>query len=893
MRKSEGRAMISREGDTLMKLRGGLILSLGSMLLAISAAGATGELLGLKTSVDPRGTTILLKLTPPVEFTPSRVGPRLYLVDVAGVSSQQAADNHTVDSPLVSGYRVFSYQGADDRPHLGVELTLKQDAEIQAQAVSDGLQIRVQQFAANAAPAPASPAAAVPSPFASAARPAAASRRAALREVSVVQPEGATGLEIEILADSELSYKTLKLSNPDRLVVDLDNTVNQIKQRRLDVNTPPLKTIRIAQFRNDPPVARVVMDLDSQVPYQVRNQANGLVIALNGTASAASASKPAEASLAVGNATPAAAPPAPGEVPDLLAEEAASAVDSEVIAESQPVTDPMEPVLLASNDPANMVAPVSLTGPDIWNGETASSEALSPAAKLSEAQPLSSPEPAENSAAVLLEPVPPPSSMTAEPSIATEPAALPQSIAEVSPVAPILLAQQAGEAPPFLQTQQQSFTGEPISLNLKDVDLKDFFRLMHEVSGLNVVLDPNVAGVVTIVLDEVPWDQAMDLVLKNNSLEARAMGNVVRIARISTLEAEAKAQLAKAQAEEQREQLATPTQTVTRTLSYATASTLVTPLKRFLSPRGDIVPDPRTNTLIITDVPPSIAKVDALLSSLDRKTPQVEIEARIVAASRSFARDIGSQLAVSGASGNVVLGGAGAVGESPIVRGLLPPLFIGDPPDAPQPDPDTGLFPPPEFANVSQPLSIDFGAVSPSSGLSLVLTGGSRFALDSIITAAESKGIGKLLSRPKIITQNNVEGVVEQGVRIPIQTSVNNTITTTYINVTLRLTVTPQITADGTIFLRTDIENTSINDGIPRIDGKPALDTQSAETQVLVSDGGTVFFGGIIQTQNSLNEFEVPLLGSIPLVGHLFKRRFASTETRELLFFITPKITQS
>jgi len=187
---------------------------------------------------------------------------------------------------------------------------------------------------------------------------------------------------------------------------------------------------------------------------------------------------------------------------------------------------------------------------------------------------------------------------------------------------------------------------------------------------------------------------------------------------------------------------------------------------------------------------------------------------------------------------------------------------------------------------------LNFGAVGPTSGLSLVMTT-SRFALDAIITAAESKGLGKLLSRPKIITQNNVEGTVEQGVRIPIQTSVNNTITTQYINVTLRLTVTPQITAEGTIFLKTDIENTTINAGIPRILGQPALDTQSAETQVLVTDGGTVFFGGVIQTENSLNEFEVPLLGSIPLVGNLFRRKFTRTETRELLFFITPKIIQS
>ncbi|MBI2819689.1 MAG: type IV pilus secretin PilQ [Acidobacteria bacterium] len=884
-----------------MKLRGGLILFLGSLLLAGTAAGATGKLLGLKTSVDPQGTTILLQLPAPVEFTPSQVGPRLYLVDVAGISSDRPADNQPVASPLVSSYRIFSYQGADERPHMGVELTLKEEAMVQSMAVADGLQIRVQKVAANRAPAPATPAVATPSPFAAAVPSPAALRGASLREVSVVQPEGTAGLEIEILADNEFAYETSKLRNPERLVVDLQNTLNRIKQRRLDVNTPPLKAIRIAQFRNDPPVARVVLDLDSQVPYQIRNQTNGLVIALNGPDAKGVASQKVEtpSPVAAIDSTPASHSQVHNSAA-LMEDSKAAAVaektepaagNSAVEAANEPAVERTEPVLLASNDPSKIATPASLTGAAIWDGVPATSEALAPGAKLSEVNSRSLAE----SAKERLETVPPSFSPNLETGMAAEPAMPAQSVAEVAPVEPMLLAQQTvatGAGAAVLQQQEQTFTGEPISLNLKDVDLKDYFRLMHEVSGLNVVLDPNVSGVVTIVLDEVPWDQAMDIVLQNNGLEARTVGNVVRIAKVSTLEAEAKAQTAKAQAEEQQQQLATPTQTVTRTLSYSTAGDLVTPLKRFLTARGDIVPDPRTNTLIITDVPPTIAKVDALLANLDRKTPQVEIEARIIAATRSFARDIGSQLAASGATGNVVLGGAGAVGESPIKRGTAPPLFIGTPPE-PVVDPVTGIITPPaEFANLAQPLAMDFGAVDPSSGLSLVLTGG-RFALDAIITAAEQKGLGKLLSRPKIITQNNVEGTVEQGVRIPIQTSVNNTITTQYINVTLRLTVTPQITAEGTIFLRTDIENTTINPGIPRILGQPALDTQSAETQVLVSDGGTVFFGGIIQTQNTLNEFEVPLLGSIPLVGNLFKRKFTSTETRELLFFITPKITQS
>jgi len=257
-----------------------------------------------------------------------------------------------------------------------------------------------------------------------------------------------------------------------------------------------------------------------------------------------------------------------------------------------------------------------------------------------------------------------------------------------------------------------------------------------------------------------------------------------------------------------------------------------------------------------------------------------------VAASRSFARDIGTQLAASGASGNIVLGGTGLVGESSIIRGTVPPLFIGTPPEPPKP----GELP--VFANVVQPLVSNFPAVGATSGTSFILTAG-RFALDSIITAAESRGIGKLLSRPKVITQNNVEATVKQGVRIPLQTTINNTISIQFIDVVLRLTVTPQITAEGTIFLKTDVENTTIDPGIARINGVPALDTQQATTEVLVSNGGTVFFGGVIATQNNLTESQVPLLGSIPLVGNLFKRKSTSTTTNELLFFITPRIVPS
>src|SRR5437899_3861679 len=220
----------------------------------------------------------------------------------------------------------------------------------------------------------------------------------------------------------------------------------------------------------------------------------------------------------------------------------------------------------------------------------------------------------------------------------------------------------AQQAPTVSNAPQAGhYTGEPISVNLKDVDLKDFFRLIHEISGLNVVLDPNVKGSLTIVLDEVPWDQALDIVLQNNSLDKQLTGNVLRVATRQTLnkEAESARDLEKAQAE------AVAPVTVTRVLSYAKAASMKDTLKKFLSARGDILSDDRSNQLIIRDIPSVIPTIDNLIRQLDRKSQQVEIEARVASASRSFAQDIGTQLAFATSSGNNILGGNSAVGASP------------------------------------------------------------------------------------------------------------------------------------------------------------------------------------------------------------------------------------
>jgi type IV pilus secretin PilQ/predicted competence protein len=453
--------------------------------------------------------------------------------------------------------------------------------------------------------------------------------------------------------------------------------------------------------------------------------------------------------------------------------------------------------------------------------------------------------------------------------------------------------QQAGSAASTVanapQTPQQPptvnarYTGEPISVNLKDVDLKDFFRLIHEISGLNVVLDPAVHGSLTIVLDEVPWDQALDIVLQNNGLDKQLSGNVLRIATRATLKTEAETQrdLEKAQTE-----AVTPV-TVTRVLKYAKAAAMMPTLKKFLSSRGDILSDDRTNQLIIRDIPSIIPAIDNLIRQLDTKSQQVEIEARVVSASRSFAQDIGTELGFAGTttSGRSLFDGSSAVGGSGIVPGSgIPPNPISVS--------SGGSSQGGNGVTSGLPLNTFLSAGAPTSGFGFSHRS-PNFAVDFFITAAEAKGVGKLLSKPRVVTQNNERAIVKQGTKIPVQTNINNTISVQFIDAVLKLEVTPQVTAEGTIFMDVVVENTQIDAGIPRVQGVPALDTQSADTKVTVADGGTVVIGGIIVSTQRVDITEVPLVGSLPLIGHLFKRTNINISSQELLFFLTPRIIPS
>lgn len=523
-----------------------------------------------------------------------------------------------------------------------------------------------------------------------------------------------------------------------------------------------------------------------------------------------------------------------------------------------PATPEMKPVLLAKMEPQEPnQAPAGTSLPPAAP-MVPTANAPAPRASVPEPQPAapaSAPSaPATPSAA----PVPTPQALPHQPAVNFAAEQRRGVNEEVAPASP--------------------YTGEPISVNLKDVDLKDFFRLIHEISGLNIVLDPSVGGSLTMVLDDVPWDQALQIVLKNNNLDSELQGNVLRVATIDTLRKEAESR----QKQTEAQALAVPKVTATRFLSYAHAKDVMPLLKRMLSVRGEIVADERTNALIVSDIPSIIPRIDILIAQLDRKTQEVEIEARVIAATRTFIRDIGTQVGFG--FGNSATAVGGSVANSPTQVGYSSaPAYITSPLV-------TGSS---ATTAASIPLFSNLGALNPTSGLSL-LNLGRNYRLDMILTAAESRGLLKVLSRPRVITQNNVQAVVKQGQRIPITTigQLGGPPTTTYVDAVLRLTVTPQITAERSIFLNVDIENTQA-DLSSQVNGNPVFNTQQSTTQVLVTDGGTVVIGGVVQTQNTINVQQVPILGNVPGLGNLFKRRLTNTSTQELIFFITPKIIET
>jgi len=406
--------------------------------------------------------------------------------------------------------------------------------------------------------------------------------------------------------------------------------------------------------------------------------------------------------------------------------------------------------------------------------------------------------------------------------------------------------------------KERTYVGEPIDLKVTNADVTDVLRTFAQISGLNVIVQPGVNGVVTAELENVPWDQALEQILKINNLDYELDGNVMRIAPTSVLKNEAneRQQLAAAKA------LAIPLRTVYQRLSYALAAEVASLLKSgqagLLSQRGSVVVDGRTNALIIKELPSNMDAVLSVIDLLDAPEPQVMIEARIVETTKNFTRDLGInwgfQAIADAAHGNT-----------------------------------TGLVFP---SNGSANGRVNLGANAQNGVLNLKLGNVlNTFNLDVALQAAESEGLITILSAPKVATLNNQHASIQSGLQIPVQTVLNNTVTVQFINATLRLDVVPQVTAEGTVLMDIDISKREPQTAflIPGATNAP-IATKDARTRLVVRDGGTAVIGGIYKITSNNGESRVPGLGNLPIIGYLFKNRTRSEVNDELLIFITPRI---
>jgi type IV pilus assembly protein PilQ len=418
------------------------------------------------------------------------------------------------------------------------------------------------------------------------------------------------------------------------------------------------------------------------------------------------------------------------------------------------------------------------------------------------------------------------------------------------------------------------YTGKKVSFEFKDIDIHNLLRIISEVSKLNIVVADDVKGTVTIRLRNVPWDEALDIILASKGLGKEVIGSVIRVAPLKTLEEEARSREERKKALRRQEDLVVELLPV----NYAVATELSPRVKDVLSERGTVTVDIRTNTLLVRDIAQNVAKARSLVQHLDTITPQVLIESRIVQANTNFVREIGVQWggSIQQASGtnnstglvfpnNYAISGGVATGTAP----------------------SNGTSSTPNFA-VNLPAAVGAG-----SGGAIGMTFGSvngAFQLNLRLSALETKGQIRTISSPKVTTVHNTTARITQGLSIPFSQVSAQGVNTVFIDAQLSLEVTPHITSDGSVLMLVHATNNQPDPSLTGANGQPAISKQEATSQVLVKDGDTTVLGGIYVRTTSTQEDSVPFLGSIPILGYFFKHTNDSETRQELLFFITPRI---
>ena len=810
----------------------GLAVMLTASRTAAYWTAETPALKSISSRLDGALSTVLIEASEPVAYLTSQPDPLTVLVDLRNVNANGLDTKPFADMLApVSAVRVESASAPDGSPVARVRVRLDRAVKHRVRSSRNTILVEVDRNAASnlanskaptfapVAPkvtaAPAQRAANTPAttPAANRAekRPSTplgaglstVEGRAAATELKSVRfAKVDDGFSVTLAGNGPLlAAKVEEVKDlPPRVLLDFHGVATGSAPAITNIKNEDVDRIRVATNSREPLITRVVIDLARKLPYTVEQIGDELRVMFKRAVETLAGASSAPAAPSGSSATE---PGTPAEVP----------ADKPVVVANETTTEPVPAPVAAAAAPAAPSAPVAAVAP------------VAPAITAPISQtPL---------------PVPTPQGIVA--------AAAPQQPTGV------------GQLPPMSgQTGQRQFTGDPVTLDFQGADLRAVLRTFAEISnGLNIIIDPSIQGTVDVSLKDVPWDQALDIILRANKLGYSVEGNIVRIVPLNVLaqENEERRKLSEAQA------LAGELRTLTVPVSYAKAADLVPVITRStLSARGDVQVDTRTNTLIIRDLADRLQAAADLVRTLDRPQPQVEIEARIVQLNRNSARELGISWGFNGRVDP-------SLGTS---TGLAFPSSAGL-------TADTG------GVNLANPSGIGLALGSINGALNL----------DVNLRALESDGKGRILSTPRVVTQNNVEAEITQGSQIPIQVVSNNTVTVTFKDAALILRVTPQITASNTVIMRIFVEKAAPNyTQTSPAQPVPSIDTQRAVTSVLMADGETTVIGGIYTREESDTNVRTPFLHRVPLLGWLFKTDRRVDDSDELLIFITPRIAK-
>lgn len=786
----------------------------GGLGLAASPPAAV-RLIGVSAQATGKTAAVLIESTEPAAYAVSRPDLLTVLVDLRHVEVADVADQLAKKGP-VAGIRLEQATADDGSTVARVRVALASPSAYKVRSSRNVIRLELEpepELTGAAAPRP------EPGPVVRPSSVAVASGVPATLLDKVRANHTRTATTITLAGNGRLTPSSLTESDdqPRRLVLDFPN-VSPAAAARTGVDGVFVKQVRVALNSREPLVTRVVMEIAAAASYHVERtgpDGRDLAVVFEGR----------KAGSAVLVAVPTVAPPeAEHQAEDTITLEQAMA----------------NAASLTPKDPIS-----ALTAP---------------------MRPIGRPAPAQPRALAAQQSTQPPVAPPAEQPRPTAPAQSPPRT--LPPTPPTFSSDVPG-------TGQKQYSGHPINFDFEDADLRAVLRVFANESGLNMIIDPQVQGRVNVLLNDVPWDQALDQILRANKLGYTVEGNILRIAPLAVLSTEQKEQ-----ADYQTQQaLAGELRVQTFTLSYAKADALSPILtKSVLSSRGQIQVDPRTNMLIIQDLPDRLATAAALITSLDLPQPQVEVEARVVQTSRDFARALGIQWGFNGRANSQIGNTTGLAFPN---SGSLGGRVGGNqgPVDSRGGGGDQAA------TAVNLPTT---QAASSAIGLALGSINGA-FNLDVELTALENTGKGRILSSPRLTTQNNQEAVVRQGVQIPVQTSANNTVSTTFVNADLSLTVKPQITMANTVIMDINLVNAS-PDFTRAVNGTPPINSQSAKTTVQINDGATTVIGGIFVTEEQSSNDRTPVLHRVPILKWLFQRNSLTDSSRELLIFITPRI---